>query len=334
MQEVRQKSIEINSAQIFLAGFLAACAVAALLIGCFPLQLSIVSVFLFAGAHNAFEFRYFAARMPVRWGKSKTYYSVGIGGVFVLTATYLMLYFGIGDWLWNAKAWAKLSAIWNTALIFWVGVLFYLRGQQKPKTDWSEAIAVALLIAVLAWIAPQYWGIGLIYLHPLIALWFLERQIRRTKKEWIKAYHLCLAALPVFLLFLWLALSGKAQLSEETGLFQRITSQAGAGVFPQISSHLLVATHVFLETIHYSVWILLIPLVDRRAVPWNIKEIPLFSNKQGYPKLFVIILIFSLLLIPVLWIGFAGDYVLTRDIYFAFAMAHVLAEFPFLIKML
>lgn len=334
MREGEQRISEIDSGQIFIAGFLSFCAAAAFLIGWFPIQLSIISVFLFAGLHNAFEFRYFAARMPVRWGKSKTYYSVGIGGVLILTATYLMLYFGIGDWLWNAKAWAKLSAIWNTILIFWVGTLFYLRGQQKPKTDWSEAIAVALLVAALAWFAPQYWSIGLIYLHPLIALWFLERQIRRTKKEWLGAYHFCLATIPVFLLIFWLALSGKAQLSEETGLFQRITSQAGAGVFPGISSHLLVATHVFLETIHYSVWILIIPLVDRRAIPWKIREIPLFSSKQGYPKLILSMLVFSIVLITALWIGFANDYVLTRDFYFAFAMGHVLAEFPFLIKML
>ena len=35
-----------------------------------------------------------------------------------------------------------------------------------------------------------------------------------------------------------------------------------------------------------------------------------------------------------LWFGFAVDYTTTRDIYFAFAIGHVLAEFPFLIKML
>ena len=42
---------------------------------------SIATIFLFAGPHNLMEFRYFAARMPVRWGRSRLYYSVGIGGV-------------------------------------------------------------------------------------------------------------------------------------------------------------------------------------------------------------------------------------------------------------
>ena len=33
-----------------------------------------------------------------------------------------------------------------------------------------------------------------------------------------------------------------------------------------------------------------------------------------------------------LWFGFAADYTTTRDIYFAFAIGHVLAEVPFLVK--
>ena len=95
-----------------------------------------------------------------------------------------------------------------------------------------------------------------------------------------------------------------------------------------------MATHVFLESIHYFVWILLIPLVDLRAIPWKIGEIPLFAKKGGFPKLIVGVLAIGLILVAVLWAGFTLDYMTTRDVYFAFAMAHVLAEFPFLIKML
>ena len=83
MQEIRVKPFQVTSAHIFLIVFVSACAVGALLIGSFPLQLSIITIFLFAGPHNLMEFRYFAARMPVRWGKSKLFYSVGIGGVVV-----------------------------------------------------------------------------------------------------------------------------------------------------------------------------------------------------------------------------------------------------------
>ncbi|HEX9959339.1 MAG TPA: hypothetical protein VGB00_00235, partial [Pyrinomonadaceae bacterium] len=101
-----------------------------------------------------------------------------------------------------------------------------------------------------------------------------------------------------------------------------------------VSTHLLVAAHVFLETIHYMAWILIIPLVDKRAVPWKLKEIPLAANKQGFPKLIAAVLIASAALVFALWLGFSVDYTTTRDVYFAFAIAHVLAEFPFLVKML
>jgi hypothetical protein len=323
----------VSSATVLLIAFVSCCAVAAVLIGVFPLQLSILTVFLFAGIHNLMEFRYFAARMPVRWGRSRTYYSVGIGGVVVLTAAYLSLYFSSGNWLWSGDTAAYLSLAWNTAFISWVGLLLYLRGKQKSG-DWGWALPLVLFIAAAAWAAPQYWSISLVYLHPLIALWFLERQIRRTKPEWLRAFHFCLISIPIFLIFLWIFLSGQSNLPEETRLFWRISQHAGSEIFTGISNHLLVATHVFLESIHYFVWILLIPLVDRRAIPWRLNEIPMFSGTNGIPKIFGAVLVLSVVVVIALWAGFAVDYTTTRDIYFAFAIGHVLAEFPFLIKML
>jgi hypothetical protein len=334
MQEIQRAGFEITRAQMFALGFVAFCTLAAILIGSFPLQLSIVTIFLFAGVHNFMEFRYFAARMPLRWGKSRLFYSVGIGGVIALMAAYLAIYFGSGNWLWSADGWQITVSVWNTLFVLWLGLLFYLRGRQKAKSDWTPAFAVAFLLAALAWLAPSYWSLSMVYLHPFIALWFLERQIRRTKKEWLRAYHFCLASIPVFLAILWLALANQPNLSEDTTLLWRISQHAGSGILPNVSSHLLVATHVFLETIHYAVWILLIPLVDFRAVPWKLNEVPFFANKKGFPKLVLAAIAVSVLLICALWLGFSVNYETTRDVYFAFAMAHVLAEFPFLIKML
>ncbi len=334
MQEIRQAKFEITSAQAFALAFLAFCFFSAAVIGAFPLQLSVVTIFLFAGVHNWFEFRYFAARMPARWGRSRFYYSVGIGGVIVLTAVYLAIYFGSGNWLWSAESWQVTVSVWNTAFVLWVGSLFYLRGKQKPRTDWSPAFAAAFLVAAFVWLAPQYFSLSLIYLHPLVALWFLERQIRRTKKEWLKAYHLCLLTIPLFVMILYFLFANAPDLSNETNLFWRITEHAGSGILPSVSSHFLVAAHVFLETIHYTVWILLIPLIDKRAIPWRVREIPLAAADKGFPKIVYGILAVSLLLVFALWLGFSVDYETTRDIYFAFAIAHVLAEFPFLVKML
>ncbi len=334
MQEIRAKPFELSGASILFVSFTVCCAVAAVAIGSFPLAASIATIFLFAGVHNVMEFRYFAARMPLRWGRSRGYYTLGIGGVLVLAAAYLTLYFASGNWLWSAESWANLAACWNTAFVLWVAALVWMRGRQRPRSDRSWAFPAAFLLAAAAWIVPQYWSLALVYLHPFIAMWFLERQIRRTRPEWLRAYHWCLASIPVFLVLIWAAFAAQPNLPADTSLFWRITQHAGSEIMPGISSHVLVATHVFLESIHYFVWILLIPLVDRRAVPWRLSEIPLFSRSGAWPKLVVAAFAVSLLLVAVLWGGFAVDYTLTRDVYFAFAIAHVLAEFPFLVKML
>jgi hypothetical protein len=334
MYEITAKRFEITSAQMLFLGFAVSCAFAAVMIGSFPLAASIATIFLFAGAHNFMEFRYFIARMPVRWGRSRTYYSVGIGGVVVLATAYVSLYFASGNWLWSLENWGILAACWDTAFVLWLGLLVYLRGRQRPRSDWTWAFAAALFLAAIAWIAPQYWSLSLVYLHPLIAMWFLERQIRRTRPEWLRAYHWCLATIPLFLLGLWFAFSSAPNLPEDPNLFWRISQHAGSQILPGVSSHLLVGTHVFLESIHYAVWILLIPLVDRRAIPWKISDIPLATRTKGFPRLAVCVLGISVMVVVLLWAGFSVDYLRTRDIYFAFAMTHVLAEFPFLIKML
>ena len=334
MQEIQKAKFEFTSAQVFVAGFLAFALLSAAAIGASPLQASIVTIFLFAGVHNWFEFRYFAARMPRVWGKSRFFYSVGIGGVLVLTAGYLAIYFGSGSWFWMAENWHLAVSMWNTAFVLWVGALFYLRGRQKPKTDWSLAFAVAFLVAAFVWLAPAYFSLSLVYLHPFVALWFLERQIRRTRKEWLAAYHFCLLTIPFFVGGLYFLFADKPDLASDTTLFRRIAQHAGSGILSSVSSHFLVAAHVFLETIHYAVWILLIPLADRRAIPWRVREIPLAAREKGFPKIVFGALAVGILLVFALWFGFSLDYETTRDVYFAFAIAHVLAELPFLVKML
>src|SRR5262245_35175078 len=121
MQEIRQAGYELSSAVVFGAVFVTFCAVSAAVIGSFPLQMSIATIFLFAGVHNFMEFRYFAARLPLRWGRSRRFYSVAITGVVILSIAYLTLYFSYGNWLWSTDTWATLSATWNTAFILWIG---------------------------------------------------------------------------------------------------------------------------------------------------------------------------------------------------------------------
>ena len=324
----------VHNSALFGGALFLFCVAAAIAVGSFPLQASIVTIFLFAGVHNFMEFRYFLARMPVRWGNSRNYYLFGITGTLALTVSYLTIYFGAGNWLWSLTDLTFIVAVWNTGFVLWVAAMFYMRGKQRPGSDWGLAFPVAFMVIAFVWMIPHYWSLSLVYIHPLIALWFLDRQIRRTRPEWHRTYRMMLPGIPVLLLVLWGLLASRPDLSEETNLFWRITQHAGGEILPGISTHFLVAAHVFLESIHYLVWILLIPVVDRRAVPWKIKSIPAFTSRKGFPKLVVAGLALSCVLVIALWVGFAVDYTTARDIYFAFAVAHVMAEFPFLIKML
>ncbi len=329
------KSDRSKSATLFLVAFLACASTAAMAIGAFPLQASITTIFLFAGLHNWLEFRYFVGRMPLRWGKSTSYYCVAISGVMLLAGLYWIAYSGSGNWLWSSEEWSLFASVWNSLLIGWLVTLYCLRKRNaKDNSVGLLYLSGACFLAALTWFAPLHCSLALVFLHPLIAMWFLERQIRRTKKEWLRAYHGCLAAIPLFLIGLVLSLNRQPNLPDENELFWRISQHAGSELLPAISSHLLVAMHVFLETIHYFVWLLLIPLVDRRSIPWHFREIPLLSNSRGLPKLVIGIFAIGTLAALALWVGFAIDYKTTRDIYFAAAILHVLAEFPFLIKML
>ncbi len=123
-------------------------------------------------------------------------------------------------------------------------------------------------------------------------------------------------------------------LGDDNGLFWRITQHAGAQLLPNVSSHMLVSVHVFLEMLHYGVWIIALPLIGATGAVWKVKTIPIASHSRGFPKLIAAVLICGLLAVAVLWLGFSTNYTLTRDIYFTVAMAHVLAEAPFLLRMI
>jgi hypothetical protein len=82
------------------------------------------------------------------------------------------------------------------------------------------------------------------------------------------------------------------------------------------------------------VWLVALPLIGARGELWDLKTIPLFRHPRGFPKLIVAVLVVGLLLVLALWGGFSVNYAATRDIYFAVAIAHVLAEAPFLLRMM
>ena len=339
----RSPARPLPKAHVF-AGAMAVCVLlSALFASLIPLQVSVVTLFLFAGPHNWFELRYFLSRLPVRFGRSRNFFIAGFSGLGFLTVTYISLPFLFRLSFWTGEAWLMVLALWNTFLLAWICLLVQLRGKQKPRTNWAWVTPVALGMCAGNWLQPELFSLALVYIHPLIALWFLDRQLQRTRPSWVPIYRRLLVAIPVVIGLMSWRLSQTAALPEDNGLFWRITQHSGAELLPNISSHLLVSVHLFLEMLHYAVWIVALPLIGKMVMQnrcqhkrrvWHLQSIPLVRHPRGFPKLISVLLILGAALVVHLWVGFSIDYPITRDVYFTLAIIHVMAEAPFLMKML
>src|SRR5205807_1455359 len=132
------------------------------------------------------------------------------------------------------------------------------------------------------------------------------------KPEWVSTYRRCLMFLPLLVAGLLWQLSRTSSLADDNGWFWRITQHAGAQLLPNISSHMLVSTHVFLEMLHYGVWIVALPLIGASGALWSVQTIPLVRRRHGLPKLMAAILICGLFVVALLWVGFSTNYAATR----------------------
>lgn len=297
-----------------------------------PVWLSIVAVFAFAGPHNWIEARYLLARLPGRWGRSRAFFSLAIGGAMAMTALYLAMgpvarTLEVGD----AGA-GVLVASWATLAVAWLVAIVAVIGRQIQR-DWSWAVPVGLFAVAFAWWAPGLWWLGLVYGHPLVALLFLDRELRR-RPELRRALRWLCAALPLVMAGIWMASASGEPLTGIDGLTMRIADHAGATILPSVPDRLLVATHAFLETIHYGVWVVAIPVIGFQSAPWRVSSVPLW-RRSGLAAIAVSALLGGgALLVAALWASFAVDYATTRDVYFSIAMLHVLVEAPFVVRML
>jgi hypothetical protein len=321
------------------AAFALACscvlAASAALAGFAPLGLSVATVFLFAGPHNWVELRYLITRLPARLGRSRNFFALAAAGVVTLTASYAALALGANSSVWGGEELYAGVAVWNSLLVAWVAALVLLRGRLSPRREWVWALPAGSALIALNWLAPQLLSLSLVYLHPLVALWFLDRQLKRTRREWRRAYHIALALLPLALGLLWWRLAAAPHIDGDDAVTLRIIRHAGAGILPGVSTHLLVSTHVFLETLHYGVWLVALPLATGVAgAPWRIRTIPLVRHREGWPRTIRALLAAGALAVVALWLCFVKDYATTRDVYFTLATAHVLAEVPFLLRMI
>src|SRR5438128_540795 len=142
------------SARLFAALLIASACLSAALASWLPLQVSIVTVFLFAGPHNWFELRYFLMRLPARMGRSRNFFAVAFAGIGVLTLGYLALPALYYTNIWSGENRPVAIATWNTLLLLWIGALVLMRAKQKSRRDWSWALPAAFALSAVNWLAP------------------------------------------------------------------------------------------------------------------------------------------------------------------------------------
>jgi hypothetical protein len=320
----------------FAAGFVGIAVLAAVLSGTLPIPVAIATVFLFAGPHNWFEARYALGRIPARAGKLRGFFWVSFTGIIGLTASYAALPWLTEDYTTPAEV-GTAYAIWNTAFVFWIASLIWMRSRTNPRFDGGWVWPLACLICAGVWLNPLALNIALVYVHPMMALWLLDRELTRSHIEWRRTYRCVVGCAPLLLLALWWHLRdapdlpGRDQLTGINTL--AIINHSGAWFLEGISKHFLVAAHTFLELVHYGVWVLLIPLIGMRAKPWELHTIPAARRSPTWHRGVSVFLLFGLFVVVTLWICFGLDYETTRRVYFSFAMLHVLAEVPFLLRM-
>ncbi|HEY9676385.1 MAG TPA: hypothetical protein V6C76_00120 [Drouetiella sp.] len=312
---------------------------AATLAICAPIALSIATVFLFAGPHNWIEARYFLSRLPARFGKYKPFFAWSFAGIAFLMASYIgimcWLHGNFADGIIRQSSYTSyVMAVWNACFILWVVRLVQLSGKWQDGVDTGLALPLGFLAIAFACSFPAWFSLTLIYLHPFIGCWILDREMARSKPNWRFAYHLCLASIPFFLTAIFFCLNGTENSSTVDVVTRQIRNYAGAMVLPAVPSRMLVGLHTFLEIVHYGIWLVAIPLVSAGWKMYRPISIPLAHRADKLRHLVPAIFATSTFAVIVLWFCFSFNYALTRDVYFTLAMIHVLAEIPFLLKTL
>jgi hypothetical protein len=330
----RASTTPLNSALWPALGVLAVVGSAWSLAALLPIGFSIATVFLFAGPHNWLEARYMLRRMPARWGPLWPYFTLGICGTLALGAGMGVLFVLARSAQFSREVVFAAVSVWNTLLVAWIVTLALLRARQNPRREWRWLVPLGFCLIAAAWQWPLLFSVALVYVHPLVALWFLDRELGKSRRAWQAAYRRGLLLLPVALGGLWLLLARSPDLPGDAALAATIAYHAGGGVLRGVSTHLLVSTHTFLEMLHYGVWIVAIPLLVTPRWPWRLDDVPLARASNWGRRLTLTAICLGAAFMFVLWMGFFANYALTRDIYFLIATLHVLAEAPFLLRLL
>jgi len=214
----------------------------------------------------------------------------------------------------------------------------WMRSRQPPRRNWDYAWPIGLGVIGLACLQPVWLPLLLVYVHPLMGLWVLDREIAARRPEWQSVYRLALWSVLPLIAAIW-AVGPDSNFTNSlfeipAGLHGQITQHSGAALLPMLNADKLIATHAFLELLHYGAWLVAIPAASGRVFSKRFHDIPLMKRSIVSRRMIQVLLWGSAFVVAVLWICFAADYSTTRDVYFTVATLHVLAEVPFLLRLL
>ena len=95
-----------------------------------------------------------------------------------------------------------------------------------------------------------------------MAFWFLDRHLRRTRPDWVER---TIAAwfVPLVVAMIWFFSHNDRAAGRQRSVLANYAT-CGSRASARCFSHLLVSVHVFLEMLHYGVWLFALPLITAR----------------------------------------------------------------------
>lgn len=323
--------IVVNDGHLFAVACLLLVAAAAILAASAPVWFSVASVVVFGTPHNFFEFRYFLSRLPSRFVPLKPFFITSFIGLAILTATEIALAVCIDKHIVDTAGARLLLSVWNESLIAWIFALSLLRYRDITRGGVIFNAILAVVTSIANFLSPQMFTVSLIYLHPLVGLWILERELRRTRKAWLRGYHWCLLAIPLSVAVLAMGLQGTVSDTESNRLLT--LSTPGAQFFTGASPIMLLAVYTFLQMVHYGVWVLAIPIATQSWRRWRVDQMAFLRERKRLRPVVSVAIGCGVLTVLGFWFGFKLDYHTAIEIYVIMSLAHVLAEVPFMFWM-
>ncbi len=170
------------------------------------------------------------SRMPAKWGALRPYFLLGIGGTILLTSIFAAMPYAA-----DLLNWQYADYLTRDCSLEYAGGQLDRRARAlcavaKSPPRLGVAVPIGAIVVALNWLRPASVEPGSRYLHPLMALWFLDRELAHHPLAWRKVYRASLAMLPLCLIGLWWLLGSTPDLPGDDPLSAAIARHAGAEI--------------------------------------------------------------------------------------------------------